>query len=370
MCVLVAASFDQQAPPSWRSPTCTARNVEGHRQGQATLHFAGMSPPRLPVRLGLVVVLLCVVCSGSASSTDDLSPPPHTTETLHLDATADGAVVAKFEFTFSHPYHGTPGMPAAAQHRLFRFVGGGRRMPAGLAAVVNTHHVHELALSLAAGVWDDAWGVAPAPAGAQLQLWLGTTQTTTTATATTSQDSSYAARVSHIVESLSALYCASIGLLRPQDFVSPLSTPARPVFAPRSPQLWRPCDDDDSSSPSRRLSRSRTGRAHRALCPVSPLHATLPREGLCTENLTPMLRMLPCRAEAGLATLLNPLMFVCDCNGEGWWWWFVVAIDGLGLTVARRSNVVLCVSVAPACASWTWGWLGTGCLRRSTTHSV
>lgn len=35
-------------------------------------------------------------------------------------------------------------------------------------------------------------------------------------------------------------------------------------------------------------------------------HALLPLERPCTENLTPLIAQLPCRASAGLATLLNP----------------------------------------------------------------
>lgn len=37
------------------------------------------------------------------------------------------------------------------------------------------------------------------------------------------------------------------------------------------------------------------------------IHALLPTEGVCTENLTPFLKLLPCKASAGLASLLNPL---------------------------------------------------------------
>lgn len=36
--------------------------------------------------------------------------------------------------------------------------------------------------------------------------------------------------------------------------------------------------------------------------------ALLPRETVCTENLTPWLKLLPCKGQAGLASLLNPLM--------------------------------------------------------------
>ncbi len=35
------------------------------------------------------------------------------------------------------------------------------------------------------------------------------------------------------------------------------------------------------------------------------LHGSLPREAVCTENLTPWLRLLPCRDVAGLGALLH-----------------------------------------------------------------
>lgn len=35
------------------------------------------------------------------------------------------------------------------------------------------------------------------------------------------------------------------------------------------------------------------------------LYGTLPREVVCTENLTPFLKLLPCKGKAGIATLLD-----------------------------------------------------------------
>ncbi|KZV68524.1 Gpi16-domain-containing protein [Peniophora sp. CONT] len=47
-------------------------------------------------------------------------------------------------------------------------------------------------------------------------------------------------------------------------------------------------------------------------------HAHLPSENVHTENLTPFLRLLPCPASAGIATLLNPhKLFDADWHGLG-----------------------------------------------------
>lgn len=35
------------------------------------------------------------------------------------------------------------------------------------------------------------------------------------------------------------------------------------------------------------------------------LHGVLPREVVCTENLTPFLKLLPCKGKAGISTLLD-----------------------------------------------------------------
>lgn len=35
------------------------------------------------------------------------------------------------------------------------------------------------------------------------------------------------------------------------------------------------------------------------------LHGMLPREVVCTENLTPFLKLLPCKGKAGISTLLD-----------------------------------------------------------------
>lgn len=40
------------------------------------------------------------------------------------------------------------------------------------------------------------------------------------------------------------------------------------------------------------------------------LHAGLAREEICTENLTPWLKMLPCRSHAGLGKLIDPIKFL------------------------------------------------------------
>ena len=49
-----------------------------------------------------------------------------------------------------------------------------------------------------------------------------------------------------------------------------------------------------------------TGHHHNSTIPrLHLLHGTLPREPVCTENLTPFLKLLPCKGKAGISTLLD-----------------------------------------------------------------
>lgn len=75
---------------------------------------------------------------------------------------------------------------------------------------------------------------------------------------------------------LSGLFCASL------NFVDSTRT-TRPV------QTYEPVGDHSNTS----------------LSSLHLLHGTLPREVVCTENLTPFLKLLPCKGKAGILSLLN-----------------------------------------------------------------
>ncbi|KAG9081986.1 Subunit of the glycosylphosphatidylinositol transamidase complex-like protein [Ceratobasidium sp. 392] len=50
--------------------------------------------------------------------------------------------------------------------------------------------------------------------------------------------------------------------------------------------------------------------------PHSLRYSSLPSESVCTENLTPFVKLLPCKAHAGIASLLNPhKLFDADWHG-------------------------------------------------------
>ena len=85
---------------------------------------------------------------------------------------------------------------------------------------------------------------------------------------------------------LAGLFCASLGVMDEQRTTSPSET-------------FRP----EGSLPD-------WGHSHQLR------HAFLPSEHVCTENLTPFYKLLPCKSFSGIATLLNPhKLFDADWHG-------------------------------------------------------
>lgn len=85
------------------------------------------------------------------------------------------------------------------------------------------------------------------------------------------------ARWTTLTNALSGLFCASLNFIdstrtiRPQMSFQPMGNPSN----------------------------------HTAGSRLHLLHGTLPREPVCTENLTPFLKLLPCKGKAGISTLLD-----------------------------------------------------------------
>jgi phosphatidylinositol glycan class T len=79
-----------------------------------------------------------------------------------------------------------------------------------------------------------------------------------------------------LTNALSGLFCASL------NFIDETRT-IRPVMS------FQPDGDHSNSS----------------LANMRLLHGVLPHEVVCTENLTPFLKLLPCKGKAGIATLLD-----------------------------------------------------------------
>ncbi|KAJ7268698.1 GPI transamidase component PIG-T [Mycena haematopus] len=197
------------------------------------------------------------------------------TEELVVRALPDGRVASRFEF--STRLHGaTPRNPQnlsvedhSQHYTLF---------PLALGQILREYAVTELHLTLNAGKWNyDRWGYPDEPdvaTGAALWAWMA--------------EGSHVANTRHSVDArwrdlrnaLAGLFCASIASLDEQRTTSPHAP------LPRLPHAFR--------------------------------HASLPSENVCTENLTPFLKLLPCKSRSGLAHLLNPhRLFDSDWHGMG-----------------------------------------------------
>lgn len=220
------------------------------------------------IRLWTFVVVLDVVAvNGAQQDTFD--------EEL-LVRPLTGAFVAS-DFTFTTTTESIRnGNRRSAHFRLF---------PKALGEILAEYGVDELHLSFTRGSWRyGVWGLppppskpwrpseSPAPSGVELWAWFGRRNETDV-----SSDDDVA--WTGLCNALSGLFCASLNFVDVTNTVTPtISFRRRGVH-----------DDVLGSDRSKHDVR----------------YATLPQEAVCTENLTPWKKLLPCGATAGLATLLN-----------------------------------------------------------------
>lgn len=140
--------------------------------------------------------------------------------------------------------------------------------PRSLGEVVGRFNIQELHISLTEGLWrHESWGypVNDAPPGAEVWAWFR------------KDCEDVDKKWKELTAALSGLLCASLNFI------------------------------DSSNSISPELSFRLSG-ADNLFNPLNHTHlryATLPREIVCTENLTPWKKLLPCDSKKGLATLLN-----------------------------------------------------------------
>ncbi|UYV67737.1 PIGT [Cordylochernes scorpioides] len=135
--------------------------------------------------------------------------------------------------------------------------------PRSIGEIINKYKLNQLHLSLTQGLWHHKkWGypVYDAPSGAKLWAYFHPST------------SDISAEWFGLVNSLSGQYCASL------NFIDSTST-IKPTFPlgekTRNASLFR--------------------------------YAALPRETVCTENLTPWTKLLPCDNKAGLASLFRAI---------------------------------------------------------------
>ncbi|KAI8965354.1 Gpi16 subunit, GPI transamidase component [Daldinia sp. FL1419] len=144
--------------------------------------------------------------------------------------------------------------------------------PRSLGQILQHVGTRELHLRFSLGRWDaESWGARPwegtkeGGTGVELWAWLE---------ADTDEEASR--KWLSLTNALSGLFCASL------NFIDETRT-TRPVMS------FQPEGDHSNAT----------------LANMQLLHGVLPREVVCTENLTPFLKLLPCKGKAGISTLLD-----------------------------------------------------------------
>ncbi|KAF1349910.1 GPI transamidase-like protein component Gpi16 [Delphinella strobiligena] len=180
-------------------------------------------------------------------------------ENLSLRPLPNSALLADFNFRSNTTL-------AAFDEQNFRF------FPRSLGQILQHAHTKELHLRFSLGRWDaEVWGARPrggrreGGTGVELWAWIE---------ADTDQEAN--ARWLTLSNALSGLFCASLNFIDSTKTIRPAST-----FDSEGTTLH-------ANSPNLHL-----------------LHGALPHEVVCTENLTPFLKLLPCKGKAGISTLLD-----------------------------------------------------------------
>jgi len=194
----------------------------------------------------LVLLFLLAAAAGASAA----APEEEFTEELLLRPLPDRKALAHFYFRSSAP----PAASVGRHHHLF---------PKAISQLVKKYHISELELSFTQGRWNyEQWGgfdpistSNAKPPG--VELWAVFDLPLYEIDATWK----------NLTHTLSGLFCASINFLESSTSFS----------APR----WG--------------FKSNEGNLR---------YGALPREAVCTENLTPWLKLLPCRDKAGIASLL------------------------------------------------------------------
>lgn len=147
-----------------------------------------------------------------------------------------------------------------------------RLFPRSLGQILQYAGTRELHLRFTSGRWDaELWGSRPwggkkeGGTGVELWAWLD---------AKTEEEAEL--RWLTLTNALSGLFCASLNFIDETRTVRPVLS-----FQPEGDHL------------------------NTTLANTRLLHGVLPHEVVCTENLTPFLKLLPCKGKAGIASLLD-----------------------------------------------------------------
>ncbi|KAL9051068.1 MAG: hypothetical protein Q9162_006241 [Coniocarpon cinnabarinum] len=179
-------------------------------------------------------------------------------ELLTLKPLPYSNLLASFDFHSEGPV-------SSFDNQHFRF------LPRALSQILQYSHTHELHLRFSTGRWDHStWGARPRhgvkEGGTGVEIWAWVEAET---------DEEAERRWLTLTNTLSGLFCASMNFIDSTRTIRP-----KDVFLPESNAL------------------NTTSNLHL-------LHGQLAREVVCTENLTPYLKLIPCKGKAGVSSLFD-----------------------------------------------------------------
>ncbi|KAH8552155.1 GPI transamidase component PIG-T [Umbelopsis sp. PMI_123] len=212
----------------------------------------------LPASILLFLALSIPVYSKLSGQKDSFQ------EDLLISPLNDGKLLAHFQFTALVD-------AGALDEKKGRYAHYGL-FPKSIGQIIDHHRVQELHLTFTQGRWQyEDWGYPAAQsAGTGVELW-----------AWMKADDSIENNWRALTNTLSGLFCASL------NFIDDTLT--------SQPELsFRPEGAKNSYNHNEKM---REG--------VEIRYGILPHENVCTENLTPWIKLLPCKSKAGIATLLN-----------------------------------------------------------------
>lgn len=179
-------------------------------------------------------------------------------ERLNLTPLPLGSLLASFDFRSNESY-------ANFESQNFRY------FPRSLGQTLQHADTQELHLRMTTGRWDtETWGARPwdgtkeGGTGAELWAWIQA-----------DSESEAFEKWMTLTQSLSGLFCASLNFIDSTRTTKPILS-----FKPTGQHL---------------------GKSEN----LHFLHGVLPGEVVCTENLTPFLKLMPCKGKAGISSLLD-----------------------------------------------------------------
>ncbi|KAA8644509.1 GPI-anchor transamidase subunit GPI16 [Aspergillus tanneri] len=203
----------------------------------------------------MVAFSLPLLFLGALSSLTSATSDYH--ESLVLQQLPQSSLLASFNFRSN-------ASKESFDERNFRY------FPRALGQILQHAHTDELHLRFTTGRWDaESWGSLPwngtkeGGTGVELWAWIDAID----------EQEAFSRWIS-LTQSLSGLFCASL------NFIDSTRT-TRPVTS------FQPTGD------------------HSASRNLHLLHGTLPGEVVCTENLTPFLKLMPCKGKAGISSLFD-----------------------------------------------------------------